>query len=81
VKQLEIDLRECEKVTWRDVVHAALEKLGGTATRDSLLEEVKKHKKAKNNNHLREKLRQVLQMYRQDFCCPNEKVVKLAYAS
>ncbi|KNZ70310.1 DNA methylase [Thermincola ferriacetica] len=79
VKQLEIDLRECEKVTWRDVVHAALEKLGGTATRDSLLEEVKKHKKARANNHLREKLRQVLQMYRQDFICPNEKVVKLAY--
>jgi hypothetical protein len=62
------DIRLSEKVTWRDLVQAALESLGGTATLPQLYQVIESTKKAENNKHWKEKVRQTLQMYR-DFEC------------
>lgn len=63
-KQVQIDLRQSEKITWRDVVLAALEHLGGKATLEQLYNEIEGHKKAKTNNAWKEKIRQIVRTYK-----------------
>lgn len=64
-KQVLIDLRQSEKITWRDVVLAAVESLGGQATLSQLYKEIEGHKKCKTNNNWKEKIRQVVQSYKE----------------
>lgn len=66
VKTIELDQRNNKEVTWRDVVHAAMERLGGRASLKELYEEIKNHAKCLANIHWKEKIRQVLQL-NQDF--------------
>lgn len=56
------DIRNKENVTWRDVVYAALDKLGGEAPLAALYEEVKGHRKTYTNGHWQAKVRQILQL-------------------
>ncbi|WP_083221903.1 hypothetical protein [Dehalobacter sp. TeCB1] len=63
-KTFDADSREQKNQTWRDVVHAALEKLGGKATLSALYNEVQGHSKCSVNVFWREKVRQVLQIYK-----------------
>lgn len=63
-KQVQIDLRQSTKITWRDVVLAALESLGGQATLSQLYKEIDGHKKTKTNNAWKEKIRQVVRTYK-----------------
>lgn len=58
---IEIDLRKSEKITWRDVVHSAMERLGGHAHLQDLYREIEGHAKTKKNQHWKEKVRQVLE--------------------
>lgn len=46
--------------TWRDIIQAAIESLNGKATIEQLYSILKYSKKAKNNNFVREKIRQTL---------------------
>lgn len=63
-KQVQIDLRQSTKITWRDVVLAALESLGGQATLSQLYKEIEGHKKTETNNAWKEKIRQVVRSYK-----------------
>jgi hypothetical protein len=56
------DLRKGTKITWRDVVHAAMEKYGGKASLEDLYKEIEGHAKTKANEHWKEKVRQTLQL-------------------
>ena len=47
-------------ITWRDLIQATLEYLKNTATVDEIYNILSKSKKAKNNNYVREKIRQTL---------------------
>ena len=64
VKQISCDLRNSEKISWRDVVLSALMKLGGKASLEMLYEEIQGHKKTKTNDHWKDKVRQVVQSYK-----------------
>lgn len=55
------DIRDSHTATWRDVVNAAMKKLGGKASLEELYSELDGHKKAENNAHWKEKIRQTLQ--------------------
>lgn len=59
----ELDVRDSKHATWRDVVFAALQKLGGRAKLEDIYHEVDGHAKAQANPHWKDKVRQVLQMY------------------
>ena len=47
-------------ITWRDLIQATLEFLNNKATVDDIYEILRRSKKAKNNHHVREKIRQIL---------------------
>lgn len=47
-------------ITWRDLVQATIEYLKNKATVDEIYKILIKSKKAEGNNHVREKIRQVL---------------------
>ncbi|MDQ0255566.1 hypothetical protein J2S74_002948 [Evansella vedderi] len=61
-KKASQDLRHSLKVTWRDLVQASLEELGGSATLENLYAVIDGTAKAKKNNFWREKVRQTLQI-------------------
>lgn len=78
IKQVNVDLRKCPKQTWRDVVLAAIEKLGGKASLEQLYSEVQYHEKTKTNTHWKEKIRQVVQIYKNDFLNVSKGIYALA---
>jgi hypothetical protein len=63
VKNVAIDIRKSEKITWKALITATMEDFGGKATKDALYDALVKHPKAKDNNHLTEKIRQVLNSF------------------
>lgn len=60
----ELDIRDSVSSTWRDVVFAAVKKLGGRAKLEDIYRELDGHQKTLKNPHWKEKIRQTLQMYR-----------------
>lgn len=58
------DLRQFKNITWRDLIQGAMEWLGGKATLKELYEVISGSKKALNNNHWKEKVRQTLQLHK-----------------
>ena len=61
-KEIRADIRDMAGATWRDVVAAVLEECTEAVTLTYLYEQIEPHKKAKNNKHWREKIRQTLQI-------------------
>lgn len=61
-KEIKADIRDMAGATWRDVVAAVLEECTEAVTLTYLYEQIEPHKKAKNNKHWREKIRQTLQI-------------------
>lgn len=57
------DLRQFEHMTWRDLIQASLEYLGGQADLTAIYELIKDSKKAIKNKHWKEKIRQTLQIH------------------
>ncbi len=47
-------------ITWRDLIQAAIEYFKNSATVDEIYNILSKSKKAENNQHIREKIRQTL---------------------
>ena len=62
-RTLQADLRKFEGMTWRDLIQGALEELGGTSKLEKLYEVISGTKKAQNNQHWKEKVRQTLQLH------------------
>lgn len=57
----ELDIRDSKTATWKDVVIAAVKRLGGSATLSDIYKELENHQKAKSNEHYKDKIRQTLQ--------------------
>lgn len=57
----ELDIRDSKSATWKDVVIAAIHKLGRNATLDDIYREVEGHEKCKANANWQAKVRQTLQ--------------------
>lgn len=66
-KEYQIDIRDSRKATWKDVVAASLEYLGGRATLKDIYMELEGHEKTNTNHYWKEKIRQTLQMYENIF--------------
>jgi len=57
-----VDVREHANIqTWRDIVQAAMESLGGEASLEKVYDEIQGHKKCESNNNWQAKIRQTLQ--------------------
>ena len=54
------NIMEATNITWRDLIQATIQYLHNNATIDEIYNILIKSKKAQNNNHVREKIRQVL---------------------
>ena len=61
-KEIKADIRDMAGATWRDVVAAVLEDCTEAVTLTYIYEQIEPHKKAQNNKHWREKIRQTLQI-------------------
>lgn len=61
-KEIKTDIRDMAGATWRDVVAAVLEECTEAVTLTYIYEQIEPHKKAQNNKHWREKIRQTLQI-------------------
>lgn len=66
-----IDLRKRVNQTWKDVVYAAIEHLGGRANLEQIYNEIRFHAKAIANINWKEQVRKVLQIYK-DFARVNK---------
>ncbi|MHA2895843.1 hypothetical protein [Bacillus cereus] len=58
------NLKQFENMTWRDLIQACLEQLGGYASLTKMYEVIKDTKKAQKNKHWKEKIRQTLQIHK-----------------
>lgn len=68
----EMDIRDSISATWRDVIRTVMYCIGGKVHYKNIAKSVKGHKKAENNNHVEEKIRQVLRRYPKTFsACGN----------
>ena len=56
-----LDIRDSQVATWRDVVSATLDKLGKSATLEAIYNEIAGHKKCNDNPNWQAKVRQTLQ--------------------
>lgn len=54
------NIMNATNITWRDLIQATIEYLNNKASIEEIYNILKKSKKAKNNNYVREKIRQVL---------------------
>lgn len=57
---VKINIMEVTNITWRDLIQATIQYLKNKATIDEIYNILEKSKKARNNNHVREKIRQTL---------------------
>lgn len=57
-----IDIRDNEEITWKDLVYATLEKLGGKSSLDCIYKEMQSFKRCSESKFWKEKVRQVLQI-------------------
>lgn len=78
VKKAEVNVMKSANIKWRSLIQSVIEKLGGKATREEIYEEIKEHPKAKNNNHVKEKIRQVINAFPNEFEKVDTKTVRLA---
>lgn len=58
----ELDIRNSKQATWRDVVYAVMQKLGGKASLSAVYAEIKDFAKCANNSNWEAKVRQTLQL-------------------
>ncbi len=71
---IEINIMQVTNITWRDLIQATLQYLKNEATIDEIYNILVRSKKAENNNHVREKIRQTLN-YNSNFKKVNSKWV------
>ena len=59
----DFDIRDSKQATWRDVVNAVFEHERRSLSLNEVYRKVEKNKKARNNPHFKEKIRQVLNRF------------------
>lgn len=57
---IQVNIMEVTNITWRDLIQTTIQYLKNKASIDEIYSILVKSKKAKNNNHVREKIRQTL---------------------
>lgn len=57
---IQVNIMEVTNITWRDLIQATIQYLKNKASIDEIYNILIKSKKAQNNNHVREKIRQTL---------------------
>ena len=62
VKKKDVDIRDMEGASWRDIVAAVLEQHDDAVSLESLYQEIEPYKKTKTNQWWKEKIRQTLQI-------------------
>ena len=62
VKKKNVDIRDMEGASWRDIVAAVLEQHDDAVSLESLYQEIEPYKKTKTNQWWKEKIRQTLQI-------------------
>jgi len=78
-KEVAYDIRNSLKVSWKDVVASVFEAHGNKyLSLKFIYDELKEHDKAKNNNHVEAKIRQVLNRYKDIFKRIDKGVYALA---
>ena len=77
-KNGQMDIRDIEIPTWRNIVASVLEEMGGKASLDELYEAVDGHKRTEINREWRAKIRQTLQIHPKDFRSVDRGVWALA---
>lgn len=60
VTNVDKDIKKCTRITWRSLIQSVIEHFGGKASRKQIYMELKDHPKAKNNNFVKEKIRQIV---------------------
>ena len=58
----EMDIRDSQSATWKDVVATVLHQIGRQATLEQIYKAIEGHEKTKNNSNWQAKVRQTLQM-------------------
>lgn len=76
-KSVFLDLKKSIQVTWRDLIQTALQELGGKAPLSKLYEVIETTEKAKQNQHWKAKVRQILQIH-DNFAPIDKGIWKLA---
>lgn len=66
-RKVKVDIRDMNGATWKDIVAAVMETEGKAVSLSYLYEKIEPYKKAQNNKHWREKIRQTLQIYKNNF--------------
>ena len=64
-KDISLDIRDSLDATWKDVVVAALEYLGSSASLDQIYVQLEGHRKSLVNSNWKAKIRQTLQYLRE----------------
>lgn len=67
-RNLEVSIMNSIKITWKCLISSIIESMNGSATIDQLYSVLKNHPKSQNNNFLREKIRQTLNYFKDEFC-------------
>ncbi|ACQ51254.1 DNA modification methylase (plasmid) [Clostridium botulinum] len=78
VKKRIFSMLDVEQITWRSLIQNIIEYLGGKTTREEIYNMVIKSKKAKNNNNIKAKIRQIINSYPNEFIKSNDDTVSLA---
>lgn len=74
VKNIPVDIRQSTKITWKALITATIDSLGGKVTRQKLYDLLKQHPKAKDNNNVEAKIRQVINTYSKEFAKDNDLI-------
>lgn len=77
-KHVEVDIMKSIKITWVALVTNIHESLGGRVSMEQMLKILENHPKAENNNHVREKLRQIYNCFKDIFVKVDEGIYDLA---
>jgi hypothetical protein len=67
VKNVDLDIRKSLKITWKALISDTIDSLGGKTTREKLYNILSSHPKAKDNKHLKAKIRQVVNTFKEEF--------------
>jgi len=73
-----VDIRELKNATWRDVVAAVIEDLGGEAPLSRIYDSVRSFKRAEDYPTVEEKIRQTVRKYPETFISVSRSVYALA---
>lgn len=60
-KRYELDIRDCNMATWKDIVMNVIRNMKGSITNDAVYTALQGHKRTENNQHWKAKVRQTLQ--------------------